>query len=167
MPGWTARPWQPSLQPHSGISTRSTSPHCVNGSTRSRRNPCWLKEEYVTMQSSRSLRFGIQTGPTDVPYPVRRDTWREAERLGYDWASLGDHFITNPVFGAHDTDPWNEAWTTLAALAEATARIRVGVLVSSVGYRHPAVLAKMAATLDVISGGRLEFGLGARYLESE
>jgi F420-dependent oxidoreductase-like protein len=119
------------------------------------------------MTVTRPLRFGIQAGPVDIPYTVRRDYWRAAERLGYDWASVGDHFLTNPVFGARDTDPWNEAWITLAALAEATERIRVGVLVTSVGYRHPALLAKMAATLDVISGGRLEFGIGAGYLESE
>jgi alkanesulfonate monooxygenase SsuD/methylene tetrahydromethanopterin reductase-like flavin-dependent oxidoreductase (luciferase family) len=119
------------------------------------------------MSATRSLRFGIQAGPTDISYAARRDYWREAERLGYDWASVGDHFITNPVFGSRETDPWNEAWTTLAALAEATTSIRVGVLVTSVGYRHPAVLAKMAATLDVISGGRLEFGIGAGYLETE
>src|SRR5436190_21541478 len=112
----------------------------------------------------RPLRFGVQAGSTDTSYAARRDYWREAERLGYDWASLGDHFITNPVFGAHDTDPWNEAWTTLAALAEATSRIRIGVLVTSVGYRHPALLAILASTLDVISGGRLEFGIGAGYL---
>jgi F420-dependent oxidoreductase-like protein len=115
----------------------------------------------------RPLRFGVQAGPTDAPYAARRDYWREAERLGYDWASVSDHLTANPVFGARDTDPWLEAWTALAALAEATARIRVGVLVTSVGYRHPALLAKMAATLDVISGGRLEFGLGAGYLEAE
>jgi F420-dependent oxidoreductase-like protein len=119
------------------------------------------------MTAIRPLRFGIQAGPVDILYTLRRDYWREAERLGYDWASVGDHFLTNPVFGARDTDPWNEAWVTLAALAEATARIRIGVLVTSVGYRHPALLAKMAATLDVISGGRLEFGIGAGYLEAE
>jgi F420-dependent oxidoreductase-like protein len=119
------------------------------------------------MTVTRPLRFGIQAGPVDMPYAMRRDYWRAAERLGYDWASVGDHFLTNPVFGARDTDPWNEAWITLAALVEATERIRVGVLVTSVGYRHPALLAKMAATLDVISGGRLEFGIGAGYLEAE
>jgi alkanesulfonate monooxygenase SsuD/methylene tetrahydromethanopterin reductase-like flavin-dependent oxidoreductase (luciferase family) len=90
-----------------------------------------------------------------------------AERLGEDWASASDHFIANPVFGARDASPWNEALTSLASLAEATARIHVGVLVTSIGYRHPAVLAKMAATLDVISGGRLEFDIGAGYLEAE
>jgi F420-dependent oxidoreductase-like protein len=115
----------------------------------------------------RQLRFGVHAGPSDNPYQARREYWCEAERLGYDWASVSDHFIANPVFGARDTDPWNEAWTSLAALAEATSRIRIGVLVTSVGYRHPAVLAKMAATVDVISGGRLEFGIGAGYLEAE
>src|SRR5215216_3541664 len=114
-----------------------------------------------------SLRFGIQGGATDIPYVERRDYWQAAERLGYDWASVGDHFMPNPIFGAQPTDPWNEAWTSLAALAEATRHIRVGVLVTSVGYRHPAVLAKMAATLDVLSGGRLEFGIGAGYHEAE
>jgi F420-dependent oxidoreductase-like protein len=124
-------------------------------------------EEPHAMNASRPLRFGIQAGPVDIPYGERRDYWREAERLGYDWASVGDHFMPNPVFGARDTDPWNEAWTMLAALAEATERIRIGTLVTSVGFRHPAVLAKMAATVDVISGGRLEFGVGAGYLEAE
>lgn len=119
------------------------------------------------MTATRPLRFGIQAGPIDLPYTTRRDYWREAEHLGYDWASVSDHFIANPVFGARDTDPWNEAWTMLAALAEATERIRVGVMVASVGYRHPTLLAKMAATLDVISNGRLEFGIGAGYLEAE
>ncbi len=116
---------------------------------------------------NRSLRFGVHAGPSDVPYATRREYWCEAERLGYDWASVGDHFIANPVFGARDTDPWNEAWTSLAALAEATSRIHIGVMVTSVGYRHPPVLAKMAATVDVISEGRLEFGIGAGYLETE
>jgi len=116
---------------------------------------------------NRSLRFGVHAGPSDIPYATRREYWCEAERLGYDWASVGDHFIANPVFGARDTDPWNEAWTSLAALAEATSRIHVGVMVSSVGYRHPPVLAKMAATVDVISEGRLEVGIGAGYLETE
>jgi F420-dependent oxidoreductase-like protein len=116
---------------------------------------------------NRGLRFGVHAGPRDVSYSTRREYWCEAERLGYDWASISDHFIANPVFGAQDTDPWNEAWTSLAAFAEATSRIHIGVMVTSVGYRHPAVLAKMAATVDVISAGRLEFGIGAGYLETE
>ena len=87
--------------------------------------------------------------------------------MGYDWASVGDHLMQIPAFGARETDPWLEAWTQLAALAQATSRIRIGTLVSSVGYRHPGMLAKMAATVDVISGGRLEFGSGAGYAEAE
>ncbi|MFN8536391.1 MAG: LLM class flavin-dependent oxidoreductase [Thermomicrobiales bacterium] len=112
----------------------------------------------------RTLRFGIQGGPHRHPYAELRDYWREAEHLGYDWASIGDHPMPNPIFGAKGTDPWHEAWTTIAALAEATSTIHIG---TAVGFRHPAILAKMAATLDVISGGRLEVGLGAGYLESE
>ena len=119
------------------------------------------------MTDAHRLRFGIQAGPTDLPYSARCELWQTAERLGYDWASVSDHLSRLAVFGAHDTDPWLEAWTQLAALAQATSRIRVGTLVSCVGYRHPAVLAKMAATLDVISGGRLELGLGAGYAEAE
>lgn len=119
------------------------------------------------MTRTRPLQFGVHAGLSDISYVERRDYWREAERLSYDWASVSDHLMTNPVFGARETDPWNEAWTTLAALAEATTRIRVGTLVTSVGFRPPALLAKMAATLDAISGGRLEFGLGAGYLEAE
>jgi F420-dependent oxidoreductase-like protein len=125
------------------------------------------RRKEAIMTARRPLQFGVHAGPSDAPYAARRDYWREAERLGYDWASVSDHLTANPVFGARDTDPWNEAWTTLAALAEATSRIHVGVLVTSVGFRHPALLAKMAATLDVISGGRLEFGIGAGYLEVE
>jgi F420-dependent oxidoreductase-like protein len=116
---------------------------------------------------NRSLRFGVHAGPSDVPYATRRDYWCEAERLGYDWASVGDHFIANPILSARDTDPWNEGWTSLAALAEATSRIHIGAMVTSVSYRHPALLAKMAATVDVISEGRLQFGIGAGYLEAE
>jgi F420-dependent oxidoreductase-like protein len=119
------------------------------------------------MTAARRLRFGIQAGPTDLPFSARCELWQAAERLGYDWASVSDHLAQLPVFGAHDTDPWLEAWTQLAALAQATRRIRIGTLVSSVGYRDPAVLAKMAATLDVISAGRLDFGLGAGYAEAE
>ena len=119
------------------------------------------------MTDARPLRFGIQAGPVDLPYAARCELWQAAERMGYDWASVSDHLMQIPAFGARETDPWLEAWTQLASLAQATSRIRIGTLVSSVGYRHPGVLAKMAATVDVISGGRLEFGLGAGYAEAE
>src|SRR5436305_1224189 len=75
-----------------------------------------------------------------------------------------DHFY--PIFSDPD-GPCMEGWTTLPALAQATRRLRVGVLVTGNVYRHPAVLANMAATLDIISGGRLELGLGAGWNEQE
>ncbi|QCC59459.1 TIGR03560 family F420-dependent LLM class oxidoreductase [Natrinema thermotolerans] len=93
-----------------------------------------------------------------------RDTALEAERLGYDAVWLEDHFqswIGDPRRATH------ECWTTLSALAEATDEIRLGTLVTSQSYRHPALLAKMAAQVDRISDGRLELGLGGGWYEAE
>ncbi|MCW4010821.1 MAG: TIGR03560 family F420-dependent LLM class oxidoreductase [Candidatus Bathyarchaeota archaeon] len=84
----------------------------------------------------------------------------ECERLGYHSAWLDDHLM----FGYM---PILECWTTLSALAVSTKRIRLGTMVTSNGFRNPALLAKMAATLDIVSGGRLEFGLGAGIQEDE
>jgi alkanesulfonate monooxygenase SsuD/methylene tetrahydromethanopterin reductase-like flavin-dependent oxidoreductase (luciferase family) len=84
--------------------------------------------------------------------------------MGFDWGSVFDHFI--PI----QTDPLGpcfEGPTLLAAMAAQTSRLRCGVIVLSVTYRHPAVLAKIAATLDHISGGRLEWGMGAGWWEME
>lgn len=75
-----------------------------------------------------------------------------------------DHFY--PIF-SDPTGPCLEGWVTLTALAQATTRLRVGVLVTGIHYRHPAVLANMAATLDIVSGGRLELGIGAGWNEEE
>ncbi len=75
-----------------------------------------------------------------------------------------DHFY--PIF-SDSTGPCLEGWTTLTALAQATKRLRVGVLVTGIHYRHPAVLANMAAALDIISNGRLELGIGAGWNEEE
>jgi len=74
----------------------------------------------------------------------------EAERLGYDWAAVSGHFTANPGFGARDNDRWNEAWKSVSALAEATTRIHVGVLLTRARSGHPALLAKMPARLVVI-----------------
>jgi alkanesulfonate monooxygenase SsuD/methylene tetrahydromethanopterin reductase-like flavin-dependent oxidoreductase (luciferase family) len=88
----------------------------------------------------------------------------EAERLGFDSIWFYDHFHTIPKV---TTQSCFECWTTLAALAPVTSKIRLGQIVTCNSYRHPAVLAKMASVLDVISGGRVEFGIGAGWYDHE
>jgi len=111
-----------------------------------------------------TIRFGIQTPLEGATFPVLARHWQAAERLGYDTVWLDDHFygiVTPP------SDDALECWTLMAALARETSRIRFGPLVACNGYRPPALVAKMACSLDHISGGRLEFGLGAGWFEPE
>lgn len=111
---------------------------------------------------ARGLRFGICTDQNQ-PWPVLVERWRLFEELGFDSAWDCDHFVQP----SRPEGPYLESWTLLAALAARTERIRVGVLVSSNTFRHPALLAKQAATVDQISGGRLELGLGAGWYQPE
>ena len=91
--------------------------------------------------------------------------WQEADKIEvYESGWTFDHFY--PIF-TDSTGPCLEGWTTLTALAQATTRLRLGTLVTGVHYRHPAVLANMAAALDIISNGRLELGIGAGWNEEE
>jgi F420-dependent oxidoreductase-like protein len=94
------------------------------------------------------------------------DQARAAESAGFSLVTVMDHFYQIPGVGPV-TDPMLESWTTLAALARETTTVRLGTLVTGVTYRNPAFLAKTATTLDVISGGRAMFGLGAAWNEQE
>jgi F420-dependent oxidoreductase-like protein len=107
------------------------------------------------------LTFGIKTAPQDVTYDEILTVWRDADAIeSIEHAWLFDHFA--PING-HLDGPCLEGWTLLAALAAETTRLRVGLMVTGNTYRHPAVLAKIAATVDVISNGRLDFGIGAGW----
>ena len=104
-------------------------------------------------------RFGIATAPMNVDYREVLRVWREADAIGeIEHAWLFDHFT--PIAG-DPNGPIYEGWTLLSALAAQTERLRLGLLVTSNRFRPPAMLAKIAATVDVVSGGRLEFGIGA------
>ncbi|MGH0029395.1 MAG: LLM class F420-dependent oxidoreductase [Myxococcota bacterium] len=109
------------------------------------------------------MRFSVWPNPTQS-FPEMQEIARHAESTGWDGLWLADHFMPD----AEDTSaPWPEAWTTLAGLAATVPRIRLGTLVTGNTYRHPAVLAKMAATVDHISGGRVVLGLGSGWQENE
>ncbi len=113
------------------------------------------------------MRFGIQTSINDVSWTELADMWRFLDReTSFYSAWTFDHFVP-PGPGQDPNGSCFEGWSVLAALAAITERIRLGCLVTGVTYREPAVLAKMAATVDHISNGRLEFGIGAAWHEAE
>lgn len=109
-----------------------------------------------------NIRFGICTDQS-VPYATLVQRWQYFEELGFDSIWDCDHFLRP----SDPTGPYFEGWTLLAALATHTTNIRVGVLVGSNTFRHPALLAQQAITIDHISNGRLELGLGAGWFVEE
>jgi F420-dependent oxidoreductase-like protein len=111
------------------------------------------------------MRFGIKTAPQHTTWAAMLDVWRAADDIDvFESAWNFDHFY--PIF-SDSNGPCLEAWTMLAAMAQATRRIRVGCQVTGMIYRHPAVLANMAATIDIISAGRLDVGVGAGWNQQE
>ena len=109
--------------------------------------------------------YGIKTPPQHGPWADFLDVWRAADDIEiFESAWTMDHFypLTPPLDGTH-----LESWAVLAALAQATKRLRLGCMVNGMHYRHPAVTANAAVTLDHISGGRFNLGLGAGWFEPE
>jgi len=113
------------------------------------------------------MRVGIQLPEVerDVRWPEYLAMARAAEEGGFDSIWLGDHLLYRGD-GRPERGPW-EAWTLLAALAAATERVRLGPLVACAGFHPPGLIAKMAATVDEVSGGRFVLGLGAGWSETE
>jgi alkanesulfonate monooxygenase SsuD/methylene tetrahydromethanopterin reductase-like flavin-dependent oxidoreductase (luciferase family) len=110
------------------------------------------------MPNTNGPRFGIATAPQQVSYGEILRVWREADAIPeIEHAWLFDHLV--PI-GGDRNGPIFEGWTLLSALAAQTERLRLGLLVTSNRIRPPAMLAKIAATVDVVSGGRLDFGIG-------
>jgi F420-dependent oxidoreductase-like protein len=111
------------------------------------------------------MRFAFKTAPQNSTWSDIQSVWLEGDQIElFESAWTFDHFYP---LTQDTTGPCLEGWIILSALAQATRRLRLGVLVSGIHYRHPAVLANMAASLDIVSGGRLELGIGAGWNEEE
>ncbi len=112
-----------------------------------------------------NFQLGAHVGQQNMEMSTMRAVWRRLDEAGLDWISVWDHLYEAPPAGG--TQPHFEAIATLGALCVETKRARIGTLVFYVGYRNPGLLAKAAVTLDHLSGGRFELGLGAGWHEQE
>jgi F420-dependent oxidoreductase-like protein len=113
--------------------------------------------------AEKTLRVGIKVAQMTGLYDDAKEAWLEADRLGFDTGWLHDHLLNQNDLSA----PEEEGWSILATLLALSKNIRGGLLVTSNTFRHPSLLAKIATTIDRISGGRVEVGLGAGWMEAE
>ena len=110
------------------------------------------------------LHVGLKLAPQIYPIETHRAVWKVGDEAGFDGLWGFDHLL---ALGGDPTKPVFEGWTMLAAMAEATKRVRIGLMVAGSLYRHPGMHAKIGATIDHLSNGRLEFGIGAAWNEPE
>jgi F420-dependent oxidoreductase-like protein len=112
-----------------------------------------------------SIKFGIHAGPQDLSMAELKRLWQVADTSGFHWTSVWDHFYANPLQDRNN--PCFEGVAAMAGLAALTTNVRVGCLVFCALFRNPGVLAKAAVTIDHLSGGRAEIGIGAGWFEEE
>jgi F420-dependent oxidoreductase-like protein len=111
--------------------------------------------------------FGLHTGPQNCTFDELREVWHLADRSGFHWISIWDHFYPAMIVPGDAQGTCYEAVSIMTALAAETRQVRVGSLVYCIAYRHPAVLANAMVTVDHVSGGRMELGLGAGWSQIE